>query len=216
MTTSYIGQPISRVDGRAKVTGEAKYAADDKVQNLAYGHVVSSAIAKGRIKKIDAGDAIRLEGVLQVFTHENTPRLGQSDQSYTDQGAAPGSPFRPLHDNEIKYSAQPIALVVAENFELARYAATLVRVEYESEPHATDLKEKREEAYIPKPRPRLPPLPRPRGDAEKAFANSAARLEAEYHSPFEHHNPMEPFATTVIWEDDGKMIVYDKTQGVQN
>src|SRR5215475_669972 len=216
MTTNYIGQPISRVDGRAKVTGAAKYAAEYNVPNLAYGCVVSSSIAKGRIINIDASDALRLEGVLQVFTHENTPRLGQSDQSYTDQVAPPGSPFRPLHDNEIRYSAQPVALVVAENFELARYAATLVRVEYESEPHATDLKEKRDEAYIPKPRMLLPPVPKPRGDAEKAFANAATQFEAEYSAPFEHHNPMEPFATTVVWEGAGKFTVYDKTQGVQN
>jgi xanthine dehydrogenase YagR molybdenum-binding subunit len=132
--------------------GEAKYAAEYTAPNLVYGYVVSSAIAKGIIEKIDAGDALRIEGVLQVFTHENTPRLGQSDQSYTDWIAPPGSPFRPLYDNEIKYSAQPVALVVAENFELARYAATLVRVEYESEPNATNLKEKLDEAYIPKPR----------------------------------------------------------------
>jgi xanthine dehydrogenase YagR molybdenum-binding subunit len=216
MTTSYIGQPISRVDGRAKVTGAAKYSAEYNVPNLAYGYVVSSAIARGRIANIDAGDALRLEGVLQIFTHENTPRLGQSDQSYTDQVAPPGSPFRPLHDNEIRYSAQPLALVVAESFELARYAATLVRVEYESEPHATNLKERREEAYIPKPREVLPPLPRPRGDAEEAFANAATRIEAEFSSPFEHHNPMEPFATTAVWDGAGKLTVYDKTQGAQN
>ena len=216
MTTNYIGQPISRVDGRAKVTGAAKYAAEFNVPNLAYGYVVSSAIAKGRIKNIDAGEALRLEGVLQVFTHENSPRLAQSDQSYTDEVAPPGSPFRPLHDDSIKYSAQPVALVVAENLELARYAASLVRVEYESEAHATDLKEERKEAYIPKPRPPIPPLPEPRGDAVKAFANAAKRIEAEYNAPFEHHNPMEPFATTAVWEDDGKMTVYDKTQGVQN
>src|SRR5262245_29582477 len=213
MTTNYIGQPISRVDGRAKVTGAAKYAAEYKVPNLAYGCVVSSSIAKGRIINIDASDALRLEGVLQVFTHENTPRLGQSDQSYTDQVAPPGSPFRPFYDDEIKYSAQPVALVVAEDLELARYAATLVRVEYESAPHATNLKERRGEAYAPKPRLVLPPLAGPRGDAEKAFANAAIQHEAEYSSPFEHHNPSEAFATTVVWEDDGKMTVYDKTQG---
>src|SRR5262245_31059093 len=219
MTTDYIGRPISRVDGRAKVTGAAKYAAEYNVPNLAYGCVVSSAIAKGRIKNIDAGDALRLNGVLQVFTHENTPRLGQSDQSYTDQVAPPGSPFRPLHDDEIKYSAQPVALVVAENFELARYAASLVRVEYESEAHATDLKKKRGEAYIPKPRTVIPPPPDPRGDAEKAFAAAAAQIEAEYSSPAEHHNPIEPFATTAVWAavgEDGKLTVYDKTQGAQN
>ena len=112
MTTNYIGQPISRVDGRAKVTGAAKYAAEYNVPNLAYGFVVSSAIARGRIKKIDAGEALRLEGVLQVFTHENSPRLAQSDQSYTDEVAPLGSPFRPLHDDSIKFSAQPVALVV--------------------------------------------------------------------------------------------------------
>jgi xanthine dehydrogenase YagR molybdenum-binding subunit len=216
MATNYIGRPINRVDGRAKVTGAAKYAGEYNVPNLAYGCVVSSAISKGRIKKIDASGALRLKGVLQVFTHENTPRLGQSDQSYTDQVAPPGSPFRPLHDDEIRYSGQPVALVVAENFELARYAASLVRVEYESEAHATDLKERRGEAYLPRPRPVIPRPPDPRGDADKAFANAATRHEAEYVSPFEHHNPMEPFATTVVWENDGKMTVYDKTQGVQN
>src|SRR5262245_60600229 len=178
MTTSYIGQPISRVDGRAKVTGVAKYAAEYNVPNLAYGYVVSSAIAKGRITNIDASDALRLEGVLKVFTHENAPRLAQSDHSYTDQDAPPGSPFRPLQDSEIRYSAQPVALVVAEHPELARYAATLVRLECESEPHATDLKEKREEAYIPKLRELLPPVPKPRGDAEKAFVAAATQVEA--------------------------------------
>jgi xanthine dehydrogenase YagR molybdenum-binding subunit len=216
MATNYIGRPINRVDGRAKVTGAAKYAAEYKVPNLAYGCVVSSAIAKGRIRSIDAGDALRLKGVLQVFTHENAPRPGQSDQSYTDQVAPPGSPFRPLHDAEILYSAQPVALVVAENLEIARYAASLVRIEYESEEHATDLKSRRGEAYVPKPRTVIPRPPNPRGDADKALASAATRIEAEYVSPFEHHNPMEPFATTVVWEKDGKMTIYDKTQGVKN
>jgi xanthine dehydrogenase YagR molybdenum-binding subunit len=216
MATNYIGQPINRVDGRAKVTGAAKYAGEYNVPNLAYGYVVSSPISKGKIKKIDASGALRLKGVLQVFTHENSPRLAQSDESYTDEVAPPGSPFRPLHDDEIKYSGQPVALVVAENFELARYAASLARIEYESEAHATDLKERRGEAYLPRLRQVIPQPPDPRGDADKAFANAATRLEAEYTSPFEHHNPMETFATTVVWENDGKMTVYDKTQGVQN
>jgi xanthine dehydrogenase YagR molybdenum-binding subunit len=216
MPTNYIGKPISRVDGTAKVTGAARYAAEYNVPNLAYGFVVSSAIARGRIARIDASDALRLPGVLQIFTHENAPRLAQSDESYTDELAPPGSPFRPLHDGEIRFSAQPIALVVADNLELARYAATLIRIDYESEPHATDLKDKREAAYIPKPRTIIPPVPEPRGDAEKAYANAPVRFEAEYVSPFEHHNPMEPFATTAVWEAGGKMTIYDKTQGVQN
>ncbi|MGO9567300.1 MAG: xanthine dehydrogenase family protein molybdopterin-binding subunit [Desulfomonilaceae bacterium] len=216
MKTEHIGKPTSRVDGRAKVTGAAKYAAEYNVPGLVYGVVVSSAIAKGKITRIDATDALQLPGVLQVFTHENGPQLAQSDDNYRDDIAPPGSPFRPLYNNEIKYSAQPVALVVANTFELARYAASIVRVEYEREAHATDLNEELEKAYQPKPREYFPPTPDPRGNPEKAFADAAVQLEAKYRAPVEHHNPMEPFATTVVRDENGRLTVYDKTQGVQN
>ncbi|HWF83366.1 MAG TPA: xanthine dehydrogenase family protein molybdopterin-binding subunit, partial [Vicinamibacterales bacterium] len=216
MTTTYIGQPISRVDGRAKVTGEAEYAAEYHVPALAYGYVVASAVAKGKIRRIDAADALALPGVVDVLTHENAPRLAQSDSSYADQVGSPGSPFRPLADDDIKFSAQPIALVVAENFELARYAASLVHVEYDREPHATDLEAERSRAYEPKQREIIPPVPKPRGNTTKAFANAAVQIDAEYHLPAEHHNPMELFATTAMRDEEGKLTVYDKTQGVQN
>src|SRR5919198_465474 len=216
MTPRYIGQPQNRVDGRAKVTGAAKYAAEFNVPNLLYGYVVSSAIAKGKITKIDAERALALEGVIQVFTHENRPRTACFDRSHKDDLAPPGSPFRPLYDENVVYSAQPIALVVAENFELARYAASLVRVEYKAEPHETDLNKKREEGYKPKEREFIPPPPKPRGNPEEALANAAVRHEAEYSQPVEHHNPMETHASTVVYEADGKLTIYDKTQGVQN
>src|SRR5690349_9444051 len=96
MATTYIGKPTSRVDGRAKVTGAATYAAEYKGEGLAYGYVVSSAIAKGRITRIDAEQALALPGVLRVFTHENAPRLARLDRNYQDDVAPPGSPFRPL------------------------------------------------------------------------------------------------------------------------
>src|SRR5438094_10679058 len=127
MSTAHIGKPISRVDGRAKVTGQAKYAGEHPAPDLAYGVVISSPVAKGQITRIDAVKALAMKGVLAVFTHENAPRLAQSDRSYQDEVAPPGSPFRPLYDSQIRYSGQPIALVVAESFELARYAATLVQ-----------------------------------------------------------------------------------------
>jgi xanthine dehydrogenase YagR molybdenum-binding subunit len=215
--TDYIGRPTSRVDGRAKVTGAAKYAAEYDVPNLAYGYVVSSAVAKGKITKIDAGAALALPGVLQVFTHENAPSLAWLDRSYQDEVAVPGSPFRPLYDAEIKFSGQPVALVVAEEFEVARYAARLVRVEYEVEAHETDLNEQRATAYEPpKKRGDIPPPPPPRGDAEAAFASAAARHEAEYAQPIETHNPMELYASTAVWDEDGRLTVYEKTQGAQN
>ncbi len=216
MKTEHIGKPTSRVDGRAKVTGEAKYAAEHNVPGLVYGVVVSSAIAKGKITRIDVADALRLSGVLHVFTHENSPQLAQFDDNYRDEVAPPGSPFRPLHSDEIKYSAQPVALVVADTLELARYAASIIRVEYEREAYATDLHKEREKAYQPKPREYLPPPPDPRGNPDKAFAEAAVQVEAEYRAPVEHHNPMEPFATTVVRDENGRLTVYDKTQGVQN
>lgn len=217
MTTPHIGQPVSRVDGRAKVTGEAKYAAEYNVPNLLYGVVISSAIAKGSIEKLDTSEALALKGVLQVFTHENRPSLAWFDRKYKDEDSPGGSPFRPLYDNKIVYSGQPIALVVAETFELARYAASLIRVTYDEQSHATDLREQRKEAYkAPKGKGGYQQPPKPRGDPEEAFASAAAQVDVEYSMAVEHHNPMEMHASTVVWEDDGKLTVYDKTQGVLN
>jgi CO/xanthine dehydrogenase Mo-binding subunit len=179
MTTSYIGQPIRRVDGRAKVTAAAKYAGESNVPNLACGHVVSAAIAKGRIRTIDPGEALKLEGVLHVFTHNNAPKLAGSDRNYQDDDAPAGSPFRPLHDDEILYSGQPIALVVAETFEPARYASTLIRIEYERDSHVTDLDARRHQAREPRTgNSGYEPPPKPRGNPEKALANAAVQMRA--------------------------------------
>ncbi|MGI9045187.1 MAG: xanthine dehydrogenase family protein molybdopterin-binding subunit [Burkholderiales bacterium] len=217
MTTAAIGKPISRVDGRAKVTGAAKYAAEYNAPNLAYGYIVSSTIAKGKIKSIDASAALAVTGVLEVFTHDKTKHLAWFDRSYQDDVAPPGSPFRPLYDDEIQYNMQPIALVVAEDFDIARYAATLVRVEYEGAAFATDLGQQRAKAYVPpKKRNGIPPPSKPRGDADAALASGEIKHEAEYVMPYEHHNPMEMYGSTVVYEPDGKLTIYEKTQGAPN
>jgi xanthine dehydrogenase YagR molybdenum-binding subunit len=209
--TTYIGTPTSRVDGRAKVTGQAKYAAEFNVEGLAYGHVVGATVATGRIARIDAGEARKVRGVLDVLTHENRPRMGDSDKDYRDDVAPDdGSPLRPLYDDKILFNGQPVALVLAEDWETARYAATLVRVEYSAGDHVTDIHAAQAKAFV------VPKPGHPRGDAAKAFATAEVRHEAEYFIPIEHHNPMELFASTVIWSGDGKLTVYDKTQGVQN
>jgi xanthine dehydrogenase YagR molybdenum-binding subunit len=206
----YIGTPTSRIDGRAKVTGAAKYAAEFNAPALAHGAVVTATIAKGRIARIDAGEALRVDGVIDVLTHENRPRLARAKRAYSDDVAPEGSPFRPLYDDKIVFSGQPIALVLAEEWEIARFAATLVRVEYEETPHVTDLHRQRNEAFAVKGRTKA------RGKADKAIAAAERRHEAEYYIPMEHHNPMELFASTVTWDGGGKLTVYDKTQGVQN
>src|ERR671929_758614 len=131
--TSSFGRPTDRVDGRAKVTGTAKYAAEYNVPGLAHGVVVSSAIAKGRIKRIHVEEALAVDGVIDVFTHEHRPELASSDEKYNDEVAPPGSPFRPLYDDRIRFSGQPVALIVAEEPEIARFAASLIRLEYEPE-----------------------------------------------------------------------------------
>ena len=224
--TLYIGTPTSRVDGRAKVTGAAKYAAEYNVPGLAFGpglahgSVVTSSIAKGRVARIDASEALRVAGVIEVLSHENRPRMADTDSAYKDEVAPEGSPFRPLYDDRIMFSGQPIALVVAEEPEVARFAASLVHVEYDEEAHVTDLYRQRDEAFEleapvnPAENPFAPPMPR--GTAEAALAAAEVRHQGEYYVPIEHHNPMELYASTVIWDGDGKLTVYDKTQGVQN
>jgi xanthine dehydrogenase YagR molybdenum-binding subunit len=101
---TYIGTAMSRVDGRAKVTGAAKYAGDVNAERLAHASVVASTIAKGRIARIDASEALSVEGVIAVLTHENRPRMAESDQAYGDETAPDGSPFRPLYDDRIWFS----------------------------------------------------------------------------------------------------------------
>jgi len=218
--TTYIGTDTSRVDGRPKVTGAAKYAAEFNTAGLAHASVVTSTIAKGRIALIDASEALSVAGVIDVLTHQNRPSMAAADSAYKDDLAPDGAPFRPLYDDRIWFSEQPIAVVVAEESEIARFAASLVRVEYDKEAHITDLHRQRNAAFAlkspanPVENPFAPP--KPRGTAEPALAAAEVRHSAEYFVPIEHHNPMELYASTVIFEGDGKLTVYDKTQGVQN
>jgi len=217
---AYIGTATSRVDGHAKVTGAARYAAEVRPADLAHGAVITSTIARGKLRRIDVSEASKVEGVLDVLTHLNRPEMPADDQSYKDDVAPDGSPFRPLYDDRILFDGQPIALVVAETIEIAQFAASLIRVEYDQEPHITDLHRRMKEA------PPLEPTdeagadayapPNPRGAAEKAFAAAEVRHQGEYYVPIEHHNPIELYASTAIFEGDGKLTIYDKTQGVQN
>jgi xanthine dehydrogenase YagR molybdenum-binding subunit len=207
---AYIGTPTSRIDGHAKVSGAAKYAAEFNVPGLAHASVVTSAIAKGRIVRIDSSAAMRVDGVIDVLTHQNRPPMPDTDLAYRDDVAPDnGSPYRPLYNERIFFSRQPIALVIAEEPEIARFAASLVRVEYREDQHATDLSRPGNKIVaLNEPAP-------PRGNADRAYKESDVRVEAEYFIPVEHHNPMELYAATAVWED-GKLTVYDKTQGVQN
>lgn len=211
-----IGHPIDRVDGVKKVTGTARYAAEYEAPDLLFGVVVSAGIARGRIKSLDTREARNVPGVVEIVTHENRPNLAWFDTKYQDQVAPPGSPFRALYDAEIHYSAQPIALVVAQSFEAARYAASLVTAKYEVEEHNTDLNLALGEAFMPRRKRSGFSPPKNRGDAEAALAQAPVKVESTFHLATEHHNPMELFATTVVWEGEGALTIYEKTQGAQN
>jgi xanthine dehydrogenase YagR molybdenum-binding subunit len=216
----YIGTATSRVDGLAKVTGTAKYAAEYNAPGLAHASMVGATIAKGRVTRIDATAALRVDGVITVLTHENRPPMAGNDQAYKDDVAPEGVPFRPLYDGRIIFNGQPIALVVADTPEAARFAASLVWAEYETEPHVTDVHCEQDRALAVKdpvtPLDALFTPPKQRGAPGPALEAAAVRHDGEYYVPIEHHNPMEPFASTAIVEADGRLTVYDKTQGVQN
>ncbi len=214
----YLGKPTRRVDGPAKVTGAAKYAAEYNVPNLAYGVIVSSGVARGMITSINTAEVEAIPGVLKVLTHENAPKTAWLDRSHRDQIAPEGgSPFRPLYQAELQYSAQPVALVVGETFEIARFAASLVRVEYDEQPHETDLAANQDKGHPPTDKSGgYTPAPKPRGEPDAAFGKAPFKVEAEYSQPIEFHNPMENYASTCVYGEDGKLTIYQKTQGVQN
>ena len=215
--TSYIGTATSRVDGRAKVTGEAKYAGEFNATGLAHASVVASTIARGRIARIDASEALSVEGVIDVLTHQNRPRMASADSAYKDDVAPEGSPFRPLYDDRIRFSGQPVALVVAEEPEIARFAASLVRVEYDEEAHVTDSRTDAASRWRSTEAGRGPVRPADAARRGRAgVGRGACAPRGEHDVPIEHHNPMELYASTVIFEGGGKLTIYDKTQGVQN
>lgn len=213
---AHIGQPRARVDGRAKVTGAAAYAAEHPVAGLLHGCVVSSAITRGEITRLDTTAALQVPGVVRVFSHLDRPRLARLNRKWKDMDSPKGEPFRPLHDAKISHAMQPVALVVAETLEAARAAAKLLDIAYQVAPHQTDLEVARAEAFdAGREKLAFTPPPKPRGDADAALAAAEVAIDVEYRQAQESHQPLELFATTVIY-DDGDLAIYDKTQGVQN
>ncbi|WP_430426318.1 xanthine dehydrogenase family protein molybdopterin-binding subunit [Maribacter litoralis] len=213
MDTAYIGKSRKRVDGVKKVTGTATYVGEFKPNGLVHGYVVNSTIANGKIVAIHTDKAKLIEGILEIFTHENLPEDLVYNVDYTDPLSPPGHPFRPLYNDNILYNGQPIALVVAESFELARYAAGLVEVEYQVEECSTDIMKNRDSATSEGVEDTAPN----RGNPELAFTNAEVQIDVEYSQPRHYHNPMEPHVSIAEWDVDNKSFkIYDKVQGVNS
>jgi xanthine dehydrogenase YagR molybdenum-binding subunit len=211
----YVGQPLQRVDGPAKVTGEATFAAEHKVNNLAYAGLVCSTIAKGRIAAIDTSEAERAPGVIGVVTHENNPRLARPpllEVQHLDRGLA-ASDLPVMQDAEVHWDGEPVAVVVAETLEQAEHAATLVRVRYDAEAPQVSFDNLKAKAEVPPDVLEEDPEVST-GDAEKALAEAAVRVDNVYRTPRHNHNAIEPHATIAAWDDDGALTVFDSTQFV--
>ena len=206
---SVIGQPIDRVDGRAKVTGAARYAVEWPYERMAHAVLVGSTIANGQIKTIDTSEALKVPGVLHVMTHENAPKLKPVVTNPAEGDAA--ARRVPLQSPAVYYSNQYVALVVAETFEQAKRAADLIRITYDEQPPATDIERERGHAQPPKGRVAGKPADSVRGNPDAGLSAAAVKVDETYRTPTEHHNPMEPHATTATWDGD-KLTVYDATQ----
>ncbi|WP_366657035.1 xanthine dehydrogenase family protein molybdopterin-binding subunit [Fodinicurvata sp. EGI_FJ10296] len=206
--STIVGTPVSRVDGPAKVTGTARYAAEFDLPNLAYGAIVSSTVAAGRIAEIDAAEAEQAPGVITVLHHGNAPRLPyRARDPRPPVDPATGRELRVFQDDGIVFSGQPVAVVVADTPERATHAADLVRVRYEAA-------EARNQFDVE--RGRQPNKPNAeRGQADDAIAAAAASVDARYVQAREHHNAIEPHATIAAWEGEN-LTLYDKTQWVMN
>ncbi len=206
-----IGQPISRVEGRLKVTGTARYTADIAVAGAVHAAIVDSAIANGRTVSIDTTAAEKAPGVLAVFTHRNMPRMNPMPMPWSHLHPY-GQSYLPLQDEQILYAGQPIALVVAAALDQATHAGTLIQVEYETQPPVVFGPQTAKQAVVP---PRfLWPVASSVGDAGEAIAASDVRIEQTYTTTDRHHNPMEPHATTAVWDADGTLTLYETTQHI--
>jgi len=210
MSEGSTGRARDRVDARLKVTGQAEYAAEVPVANVAHAVIVESAETSGDVVAIETREAERCPGVLAVLTHENAPKLPRAAQK--------SIPFdrilQVLQGPEVLYSGQPVALVVADSLERAQDAASRVTARYASAAPLADLGRELSRAYKPASVGAGGEPDTKRGDVDRALASAHVTLDATYTTQVQNHNPMESPATIAVWQGDQRLTVYDSTQGI--
>ncbi|KPW95340.1 MULTISPECIES: xanthine dehydrogenase family protein molybdopterin-binding subunit [Pseudomonas syringae group] len=215
MSENIIGVPQRRIDGGKKVSGQARYAADHPMGKMLYAYGVYSTIANGRVVAVKDQQAKAMPGVVDIFHHGNFPALHRTPNSKLSfakmLSASKADEHRlPFEDDRIYYPGQFVALVVAESFEQARAAAHHVTVEYDERPAVKDLDEGMRVNGA-----RDGGAGHNRGKPDSAFDSAKVKVDQTYTTPVEVHNPMEMHASTAWWQD-GKLFVYESTQGVVN
>jgi len=189
-----VGQPTPRIDGALKTTGTARYAYErhDAVDNPAYGVIVGSAIAKGRIVSMDQRAALAAPGVLAIVTARNAGKLGKGEKNTATLLGGP----------RIEHYHQAVAIVVAETFEQARHAAALLKIEYAAEPGRFDLAAAKDAAPLTRKSEQTGPPLSQVGDFDAAFAAAPVKVDATYTTPDQSHCMMEPHASIAAWSGD--------------
>ncbi len=205
-----IGQPINRVDGRLKVTGAARYAAEAPADRMAYAVIAQSTIAKGVIVHMDTRSAETSPGVIAVLTPDNVPRLPQGGRAAVAPPTG-GRELSLLQGHTVRYNGEPVAVVIAESLEEATHAASLLKMTYQSEAPVVDFQAALPDAY---PYEKiLGSMPAATVQGMCGLSSSAMRIDAVYTTPVETHNAMEPHATTAEWDGD-QLTLHDSTQFV--
>ncbi len=204
------GAPVSRLDGRLKVTGAARFAAEITMDGMLYAAVAYSTIAKGRIVSIDTSAADAAPGVALVMTHNNAPRMKPMPVFGTQPKAAGPSDLPVMQDDRIHWNGQPIAVVLADTQDQADHAASLIRVDYQPEAAVTDFAKAKANARVPDSilgEPATVEI----GKAEDVLAAASHKVDLRFHTPRYNHNAIELHAATVVWDGDS-LIVHDATQ----
>ncbi len=213
MNNEIIGDSMRRVDGRLKVTGAARYTADQHLDGMVYAYGVFSTVSSGRVLRIDTASARRTPGVIDIFHHEHFPRLYRAPltmSSFADILTASITDERrlPFEDATVNYAGQFVALVVADTFEHAREAAFKVVVTYATNKPLANL-----DQGVAAGGTRDGGRGHARGEPQPAFDGAPHKLDAVYRTPVETHNPMEMHATLAHWDGDD-LHLYEASQGV--
>jgi len=201
-----IGVPTTRRDASAKATGAARYAADFGHAGTAYAALTLSTVARGRITRVDSAAAEAVPGVQMVLTHRDMNQ-GLGTETFIMKGGHMQSSFMPLTSDEVHYSGQIVGLVVADTTEAAEQAARALNIEYAAE-HASAAMDDPDRTVQTEPKPEITV-----GDADAAMAQAPVKVDHEYTTPAQHHNPMELYATTASW-NDGKLTIESPSQWV--
>ncbi|WP_207510530.1 xanthine dehydrogenase family protein molybdopterin-binding subunit [Longitalea luteola] len=205
----FIGAPVSRIEGALKVMGKAPYAAEFPVKNISYGFPVQSTIAAGEITAIDTSEAEKQPGVIRIITHENALKLPAGPPVTNANRMTRANPV--LQNNKVLFFGQYIGLVVAETYEQARYAARLVKVTYKAEKPRINFDAFAAEAYKPEVINAGYPTDTSWGNVADALKQADVVLNETYDTPIEHHHPMEPHTSIVLFEGD-QLTIYEATQ----